>query len=561
MSWRIPIATVDPLKNTIETHFGIHPTIAQLLLQRDFDSFEKVESLLQPKLSNLADPFLLPDMELAVVQILETIEQNGQIVLFGDYDVDGVTSVALLHRILLEFGAKVRSYLPNRLRTGYGLTEKGMEEAFASGKPDLLITLDCGSSSRAEIAKAYELGVRVVVLDHHECQEPVPVCEAVVNPKRGKEFRYLCTVGIAFKVAHALLKRRRDISIQLKEYLDLVAIGTIADVVPLIEENRLLAIKGLEQVSRTKWLGLKRLLEAAELSKRVRAVDISFKLAPRINAAGRLDSAEIALELMLSSDFDNAKALGDQLEQLNSKRKTLSEIVYQEAELQVEETYKVEKHYAIVVGKRDWHFGLIGIVAAKLTQKYQCPVVVIGFDNDGIGKGSARSVEGFSLIDALQKCDRFLLKHGGHHMAAGVTIAEAHLTDFREAFNSCAAQMLQHGPSPFIVAPDVELQLSDINMHLLESYEAAGPFGTNHPEPLFLLRGIHAAAAPELMKEKHRSFTFWQNGKTARAIWFNSSDEPLPPPPWDVAFTLGRNDFRGNSSPSIYIRHMRSAGV
>jgi len=559
MHWIFPKPVSSDLTNPLEEALGIHPSIALLLVKFGVDNVEKAVSLLHPKLSSLADPFLLPDMDRAVSRIFKAIDLGEQILLYGDYDVDGVTSVTLLHRVLVEFGGKVRSFLPNRLRSGYGLSKKGLEESFEAGKPNLLITLDCGTSSKQEIADVYAMGIEVIVIDHHECTAELPECVAIVNPKRGADFEYLCTVGIAFKVAHALAKTRREVPLALKDYLDLVALGTIADVVPLIAENRLFVIKGLEQAAYSKWAGLRALSRVAGLSQTLRGPDVSFKIAPRINAAGRLESAGIALELMLSSDEITVQRLVEQLEQLNTRRRELAELVFQQAETAVAAQYDAKEHKAIVVGGKNWHPGLIGIVAAKMVQKYHCPVIVIGFDAEGIGKGSARGVEGFSLVDALRHCDSYLLKHGGHHLAAGVSLEESKMAEFQKAFGEYAIKAFSEISSEREVAPDIHLELRDVTMHLVEGYEAVGPFGTNHPEPLFLLTKVQAATPPAIIKEKHRSFTFRQNGITARAIWFNSAEEPLPAPPWDVAFTLGRNDFRGTSSPSIYVQHLRSA--
>ncbi len=559
MRWLLPKSTQSTFKTVLEKDFNIHSSIAELLISRGFENVNAVSAFLNPKLGNLEDPFLLPDMTAAVACIFEAIDSGQKILLYGDYDVDGVTSVTLLHKILLAFGANVRSYLPDRLKNGYGLSLKGMEDSFKIDKPDLLITLDCGTSSLKEVAEARKMGIEVIIIDHHECGAEIPQCAALVNPKRGSKFEYLCTVGIAFKVAHALLKTRREASIELKEYLDLVALGTVADVVPLTEENRLLVIKGLKQAAHSKWLGLKALLKISGLSGGVQAADISFKIAPRINAAGRLESAGIALDLMMSESEVDVETLVNQLDRLNTQRRSLADDVYNQAEVAVSATFDSTRHKAIVVGGKNWHPGLIGIAAARLVQKYHCPVIVIGFDETGLGKGSARSIEGFSLVEALRHCNGCLIKHGGHHMAAGVGLMESRMEEFQSAFLAYAEQVLGEDALVPRVAPDVQIQLSDITLHLLEGYEAMGPFGTGHPEPLFLLKNIHAAAAPTVMKEKHRSFTFWQNGATARAVWFNSADQELPPPPWDVAFTLSRNDFRGVTSPSIQVRYLRSA--
>jgi len=539
---------------------GVSPCLAALLCRRGLSSVVQASSFLDPKLRELTDPFLLPQMDRAVDRLLRAIERRERIVLYGDYDVDGVTSLALLTRILRALGSQPECFLPMRVEEGYGLSEDGVARCIATLRPELLIAVDCGTCSVAEITALQRSGVDVIVLDHHTLKEAVPPCVALVNPKLGETHHYLCSVGIVFKVAHALLKRlpaeqRPD----LRDYLDLVALGTVADLVPIAEENRILVKCGLSRLAHSRWPGVRALLRVAEIRSPINCRGIAFGLAPRLNAAGRLGTAQAALDLLLTEDPDRAQQLAESLDAQNRERRLVEDTVFAEAEAQLAEWFDGDEHAAIVVGARGWHPGVVGIVASRLLKRHYRPTIVIGFAEDGLGKGSGRSIEGLSLVNALKKCGELLEQFGGHDMAAGVTIHDARFADFRTAFTRCAREMISAENLQPILQPDAELRLREVNYQLLVQHERLEPFGTGNPQPLFLARRVHLAAEPRLLKEKHRSLILSQGQSEHRAVWFGSADIELPPPPWDVAFHIERNEYQERISAQIEIKAVRAS--
>ena len=341
---------------------------------------------LDPKLKSLSDPFLLPDMSAAVDRLLAAIDRRERIVLYGDYDVDGVTSLALLTRVLRAFGAEPQCFLPDRMDEGYGLTRDGIARCVATLQPQLLVAVDCGTTSHAEIAALAGDGIEVIVFDHHAGKESPPQCAAVVNPKRGADFHYLCSAGVVFKAAHALLKRRPVPGLDLRDYLDYVALGTVADIVPLLGENRALVKRGLGQIANTRWPGIRALVEVAGVRAPISAGDVGFKLAPRMNAAGRLGTARDALDLLLSDDPATAVSLARSLDSQNRDRQAVEEKVFAEAETQMAQSFVWERDAAIVVGAEGWHPGVVGIVASRLMKRHHRPTLVIGFDEHGLGQ-------------------------------------------------------------------------------------------------------------------------------------------------------------------------------
>jgi single-stranded-DNA-specific exonuclease len=533
--------------------------IAELLRRRGFETPEEARLYLEPKLAALSDPFLLPDMEKAVNRVFAAIDRQERIVLYGDYDVDGVSSLALLSKALREFGADVECFLPVRTGEGYGLSAEGVIRCRQTLNPELLIAVDCGTSSVKEIAALKKDGVAVVVLDHHECPEELPDCEALVNPKRGDSFHYLCSVGIVFKLAHALLKRRRIEGFDLRDYLDFVALGTLADLVPLHAENRILVRKGLEQLGVSKWFGVRALMEVAGVRAPLSAADVGFKLGPRMNAAGRLGTAQDALELLITDDADYAEKLADGLNQQNTERRSVEEGVFQEAESQILETFVPERDASIIVGADGWHPGVVGIVASRIMRRYHRPTFVVGFDENGVGKGSGRSIRGLALVGALQRCSEWLLKFGGHEMAAGVSVTRENFESFRNTFAQYARGILDAEKLEPSLEIDAELWLEQINTRMLAQYEALAPFGMGNPQPLFVIRGVTPSAPPRMLKEKHLQFSLRQGRSSARAIWFNAPTEPLPPSPWDIAFELSRNEYQGTVSAQILVKAIRAA--
>ena len=538
---------------------GCPPFLARLLTLRGMSDPAEARLFLDPRLKNLADPFLLPGMRPAIERILQAIGRRERIVLYGDYDVDGVTSLALFTRILRKLGADPHPFLPLRMDEGYGLSPEGLARCVASHRPQLLLALDCGTCSVAEIAGLRTQGVDVLVFDHHESKAERPPCLALVNPKLGDDFHYLCSAGIVFKACHALLKMRPAADIDLREYLDIVALGTVADIVPLRGENRILVQRGLLQLEKSRWPGVRALIESAGIFAPFKPADIGFKLGPRINAAGRLASAEQALELLLTEDHARARELASALSGQNRERQEVEKAIHREAEALVEREFLPE-HAAIIVAGDGWHPGVLGIVASRLSKAYHRATFVIGFDETGLGKGSGRSIEGLSMVKALGTCAGCLVKFGGHEMAAGLTIQRQHFPMFQENFRREARALLTDDQLRPRLYLDAEVPLADLDFDFLEHHERLQPFGIGNSQPLFLARNVRAAET-RLLKEKHYRFTLVQNGagRAHEAIYFGGAARALPEAPWDIAFQVARNEFNGRVSVQLEIKALRPA--
>ncbi len=584
MRWILPEAADAAAVARLVNDAQIAPWAAGILVRRGLSEPEVAAKFLKPMLRTLSDPFLLPAMDAAVTRVLAAVEKRERIVLYGDYDVDGVTSLTLLTRLLRAYGAEVATFLPHRVDEGYGLSADGVARCVEEHRPQLLIAVDCGTTSVAEITSLREAGVDVIVLDHHEPKDELPPAVAIVNPKvRSAQcgvgngdsasgasdhsalrtphsaFEYLCSAGLAFKVAHALLKRRPLAGFDIKDLLDLAAIGTVADVVPLVEENRIFVRAGLDRIPQSRWPGVRALVEVAGLRTPLRAVDIGFGIGPRLNAAGRLDSATAALELLLTDDPTRAQSLARSLDQQNRERRAIEDEVLGMAGAQIIGAYDPTGDAAIVVGDAGWHPGVVGIVASRLQRRYHRPTFVIGFDTMGIGKGSGRSIEGFSLVAALARCAPLLEKFGGHEMAAGLTMRQENFAAFRETFAQAAREMIAPENLQRTLRLDAELRLADVNLDLLDEHDALQPFGTANHQPVFFTRGVTLAGEPRMMKDKHWSFNFRQARAQCRAGWWNAAEEILPPLPWDIAYTVSRNEWNGNVSAQLELRAVRAA--
>jgi len=537
------------------------PCIAALLQRKGFTCAEEVDSFLRPQLRSLADPFLLPDMAKAVTRIFQAIELRERIVLFGDYDVDGVTSLALLAEMLRSYGAAPELFLPLRMEEGYGMSPESVERCCEQHKPQVLIAVDCGTSSIDEIAALKGRGVDVIVLDHHEPKSALPHCVAVVNPKAeaGCAFHYLCSVGLVFKLCHALLKTRPSTGFDLKANLDLVALGTVADIVPLQNENRIFVRRGLIEIARSKRPGIRKLMEVAAVRSPLAAEDIAFRLGPRLNAAGRLATAEKALRLLLTRDETEAAELAELLDVQNRERQTVEKKIFAEAEEALAKSFDPARDAAIVVGSRDWHPGVFGIVASRLARKYHRPAIVVGFDSSGLGKGSGRSIEGLSLVEALGHGEKWLEKFGGHEMAAGLTVREENFPAFADAFHQAARELLSDEKLQPRLHLDHELAFSELDGDLLQWHLALQPFGSGNLQPMFLARGVEPAVAPQILKEKHLVLRLKQKNHFRRAIFFDGALSPLPSSPWDMAFRLSADEYEGETRLQIHVEALRAA--
>ena len=538
--------------------------VRKLLAQRGISGRENAERFLKPKLADLGDPFELREMDAAVARIFRAVDHGEHVCIYGDYDVDGVSSVTLLHAVLTAFGLCVDCFIPVRTREGYGLSPEGIRNAIAQcgEKPSLLITVDCGTSSVDEVRALQDSGTDVIILDHHE-PSPLgrPPAVAVVNAKLEEDspLTYLCSAGVVFKLAHALLKRRRLPDFDLRHYLDIVAIATVADIVPRVSENRLLTRHGLRLMSSGGNIGLQALNQVTGLNRRPNASHISFRIGPRLNAAGRMDSPRDALELLMTDDPERARQLAMHLEQHNRARQTEEERIRHEAMQMIEQNSSMKNDHVIVLGSRSWHPGVVGIVASLLMRRFHKPAFIISLDENGIGKGSGRSIPGVSLVQAIRRCSADLISGGGHDMAAGIVIREDQIDAFRRSFNRFVDETTSADQLKPVLHIDAEVSFADLTLDLLDSYELLEPFGNSNPQPFFMARNVRLTEAPRHLQGNHLRLCLRQGNCECDAMYFNAGRLQLPDPPWDIVFTIDRNTWRGRTSLSMSIQDLRPA--
>jgi single-stranded-DNA-specific exonuclease len=534
--------------------------IARLLLRKGFATADEVQAFLRPRLKSLSDPFLLPNMEAAVPRIFAAIDRRERIVLFGDYDVDGVTSLALLAETLCGYGATPDLFLPLRMEEGYGLSRESVERCVEQFNPQLLVALDCGTSSAAEIVDLRGRGADVIVLDHHEPKSALPDCAAIVNPKidPASPFHDLCSAGIVFKLCHALLKTR-PIDFDLKSRLDLVALATVADIVPLRGENRTLVQRGALEIARTTRPGLKKLIEVSGVKPPIFAEDIGYRLGPRLNAAGRLSTAAKSLRLLMTQDEREATELAEFLDQQNRERQDVEKKIFAAAEEKIAKEFDPARDAAIVVFERGWHPGVLGIVASRIVHKFHRPAIVIGFDENGIGKGSGRSIEGFNLVAALNRCADKIDKYGGHEMAAGLTIQEKNVDLFANQFRQVAREVLSDEDLQPRLQIDHEITFAELNFDFLGWHEMLQPFGNGNSQPIFFARGVESVMQPRVVGEKHLQLRLRQQNYHHRAIFFGAANNSLPPQPWDVAFRIRPNEYEGETRLEMRVEAVRAS--
>ncbi|MEP0827749.1 MAG: single-stranded-DNA-specific exonuclease RecJ, partial [bacterium] len=470
--------------------------------------------------------FTLYGMDRAVDRILQALRDNEKIMVYGDYDVDGITAASLLYLVLNKLGAQVSYYLPNRLIEGYGLSVEGIKEASERGVT-LIVSVDTGVTAVEEVKHAASLGIECILTDHHEPGEVLPEPVALVNPKQ-KDCTYsggeLSGVGVAFKVAQALYQRLQQDQSELEEHLDLVALGTSADIVPLVGENRILTKFGIKQISRTNKPGLKSLTFVSGLmGKDIGTGQVVFILAPRINAVGRLGDAEMAIKLLTTKDERVAADIARKLDKENQRRKYIDEKTLNEALEQIRQVVDLSNDRAIILASEGWHQGVIGIVASRLVEKYHLPTIMIAIDN-GEGKGSARSIPGFHLCDALKECEDLLLRYGGHKYAAGLTINPANIEKFRERMKEVSQRMLTDDDLVAKLYIDSEIELSQINDRLLDVLETFSPFGPQNMRPVFLTRNCEILGQPYCVGKNHLKMKVRKGDAVFDVIGFGFGD-------------------------------------
>jgi single-stranded-DNA-specific exonuclease len=582
VKFRWSIAPPQPaLAAFLAGELKISPLFAQCLLNRGMSEPDPIQRFLRPRLKQLADPFLLPNMEAAVARLFRARERGEALVLFGDYDVDGVTATALLTEVLRALGWTVNFYLPHRREEGYGLSQSGVDNCLKQFPATLLLAVDCGSTAVAAIEQLQAKGVDVIVLDHHQVSDPAPRAAALVNPQlqsrgdvpagpegpgAGLAFRELCSVGLAFKLAHALVKRGRETGLveagafDLRPFLELVALGTIADLVPLTGENRILVASGLERLNQTQRPGLRALKEVARISKPIGGYEVGFQLAPRLNAAGRLENAIESLRLLLSRDPDESKNIALALDAHNRERQQIERELASEVIAAVRARFDPAQDYVIVEGRLPWHLGVVGIVASRVVQEFYRPTIILGGDG-GEWRGSGRSIEGFDLAGALRECDDLLVRHGGHAMAAGLAIRPENLDRFRARLNELAHRSLQGDQLQPPLDLDAEVSAAELSVERLQELDQIQQTGLGNPAVHFLLRNVsHARALQRLGSDKRHAKLWITDGQTTReAVIWGVGDGPLPVGRFDLAFAPQLNAFNGSVSVQLKVVDWRPA--
>lgn len=561
MKFRWNIAETNSLlARPLEAALGISPLLAHCLVQRQVTDPEAARLFLEPRLKSISDPYLLPNMERAVERLFAARAAGERMVIFGDYDVDGVTATALLKTSLTTLGWQVDHYLPHRMDEGYGLSQAGVENCLARFPVPLLLAVDCGSTATEQVGWMAARGVEVIVLDHHQVADPPPPAVALVNPQLGPDTlhhpRALCSAALAFKLLHALLRRGRELELEpfarfdIKPLLDLVALGTVADLVPLRGENRILVSAGLKRLEATDRPGLVALKEVSQTRSPIGVYEVGFQLGPRLNAAGRLETAEASLELLLAEDLESARPLAEALDTTNRERQAIEKQMADDVVGLVRSKFRPEHDFVIVEGALHWHIGVVGIVAARVLREFYRPTIILGGDNE-LWRGSGRSIPGFDLAAALRECDDLLERHGGHAMAAGVTIQPNRLAALRERLNGAARTAL---PAELLrpeLRLDAKIPLRELTVDRLSELMRLQPFGQGNPALQFLIPRVTLASPPQKLgrQQQHWKFRLTDGQAYVDALWWGAVEAGDAPPSgtFDVAAVPQLETFNGRT--------------
>ena len=534
LTWKIQQSDQDTVSD-LTRQMGLHPLTARLLNNRSIFSQEEAERFLRPSLKDLPPPGLLKDIDVASARIVAALENKEEILIFGDYDVDGITATSLLYKFLQNAGARISYYIPNRITEGYGLKPLHITSCALNRKTKLIITVDCGSTSHEAIRAARQFNIDVIVTDHHELPDELPDALAVINPKRNDSaagLGNLAGVGVAFYLIIRLRMQLRETGYwrgkkepNLKKACDLVALGTVADVVPMVNANRILTRAGLDELKTRGNGGVRILMEQCGIDKRyMDAADISFKLAPRLNAAGRLAHADAAMALLTSDNPQDAAKHADHLHALNLKRREMEQEILEEIDARLNRHPLNAKTNIILLHGRNWHVGLLGIVASRLVGRFARPVIILTLEGD-IAKGSARSIPGIDLASLLSACTQHLISHGGHAMAAGLQLQAEKIAGFRDAIEQCVEKIIGKDMAAPSLEIDTDLDFREISRSFIDEMEFLKPFGEKNPEPLFAAENVRVTQSKTL-SGGHRRMTLKQaQGRSFQAIHFNPAPD------------------------------------
>ena len=549
----------------------VSPVLADILVRRGIDTLERARAYFRPSLDDLHDPYLMEGMDIATRRILDGVSKNETMLVYGDYDVDGTNGASLLSTFLRKIGATVHAFIPDRIKDGYGLSKPGILRAKELGVT-LLLAIDCGITAVEQVEFAHSLGIEVIICDHHEPGPELPKAVAVLNPlKPGCQypFKSLCGCGVGFKLIQALCKHESvqslfggDAEGHLASYLDLVALASTADIVALSGENRALVKLGLDLINMQPRPGIRALIETSGMkTSRITAGQIVFILAPRINAVGRLGDANRAVELLTCESYETALSLAKVFEEENRNRRKIDEDTFLQAQDLVEGFLDVEKDSAIVLHQESWHPGVIGIVASRIVERYYRPAIMMT-TVDGVAKGSARSVAGFDIYQALKRCEDKLLQFGGHKYAAGLTVEVDRLGEFKEAFALVAKELLTTELLTPEIRIDAEIDLSDLTPKFIRVLNQFAPFGPQNMRPVFAVRNAEILGTPRIVGNKHLRFKVRQGNKVLDAIGFNLGPliDRLAKRRADLAFSIDESDYSGEMVPQLKIRDLK-AGV
>ncbi len=563
MRWKIKQPSEDHVAS-LKKEFNTSEIIAKVLANRGIESLKSSHNFFNPSNDQLHDPFMMKNMDIAVDRISKNIQNQKPILIFGDYDVDGTTGASLLYLGLKDLNAIVEYYIPHREKEGYGLSSGGIDYAHSIGA-DLLITCDCGINAFQPVDYANEHEVDIIITDHHIPDKKLPNAYAVLNPKqKGCEypFKGLCGCGVAFKLISALSEKSGIGQNVGLNYLDLVALATSADMVPILDENRVLVHGGLDQLEESKSPGIHQLLvQTGLVGESLNVGKLVFGLAPKINAAGRMGDANRTVELLTTSDKTRAEELASILVRENKRRQLIQEDIVNDAIRLVHSQVDLENNKVVIIGSKGWHPGVVGIVASRIKDEFSRPAIVIAFDKEGIGKGSARSIPHLDLYEALSYAAKFLEGYGGHPMAAGLTVREDKFENFKSLFLRNANKILTNDDLIPAISIDGEMALTDINSRFMRFLEKLGPFGPGNMRPKFVSRNLSISGQPRLMGNgEHIRFIVSQNGRNYPAVGFKLSshyEDLIRGVPVDIAYVVEVNQWQGQSNIQLNVRDIQ----